>query len=111
MSILYRLFISLTESTTIRLTSSPSPSSITAGNTVTITCSVTLPSGVTDTPSFQWRGPDGETHIPTNPTTSGQTVSSVIKIKKIRTSQAGQYTCRASLSGSVSDDISISVEG
>ena len=39
-----------------------------AGDTVTLTCSVGLPSGVTDTPDFQWEGP-GASPSPADPTT------------------------------------------
>ena len=39
----------------ISLTSSPS-SSVMAGDTVTLNCSVTLPTGVTGSPYFHWEG-------------------------------------------------------
>ena len=35
-----------------------------AGDTVTLTCSVTLPHGVTGTPDFQWEWPGGVTLTP-----------------------------------------------
>ena len=87
---------------TVALSSSitSTPSTVVAGVTVTLNCSVTLPSGVTDTPVFQWEGP-GVTPTPADPTTSGQMVSSVLTLSQIKTSQAGQYTCTATLSGSV----------
>ena len=87
-----------TEQPTISLSSSP-PSPIVAGESVTLTCSVTLPAGVTGTPVFQWEVP-GVTPTPTAPTTSGQEVSSVLTLSAIATSQAGQYSCNATLSGS-----------
>ena len=90
--------LSSTDSTS-SFTSSPS-SPIMAGDTVTLTCSVSLPSGVTDTPDFQWEGP-GANPSPANPTTSGQIVSSDLTLSEIATSQAGQYTCIATLIGSV----------
>ena len=68
-----------------------------AGDSVTLTCSVTLPDGVTGSPEFQWEGP-GETPDPAAPSTSGQEVTSQLTLSAIRTSQAGQYTCTASLS-------------
>ena len=46
-----------------------------AGDIVTLTCTVTLPSGVSDTPDFQWEGPGGVTYTPENSMTNGQTVS------------------------------------
>ena len=65
-----------------------------AGDSVTLTCSVTLPDGVTGSPEFQWEGP-GETPDPAAPSTSGQEVTSQLTLSAIRTSQAGQYTCTA----------------
>ena len=88
--------ISPSESAIISLTSSPS--SIMAGDTVTLTCTVTLPSGVTDTPVFQWEGPGGVIPSPEDSMTNGQTVSSDLILTAITTSQAGQYICTATLS-------------
>ena len=82
-----------------------------AGNIVTLTCIVTLPSGVTDTPVFQWEGPGGVTPTPEDSMTNGQTVSSDLILTAITTSQAGQYTCTATLSGyTYSDSINITVQ-
>ena len=67
-----------------------------AGDTVSLTCSVTLPTGVIDTPEFRWEG-GGVTSIPT---TRGQIVTSLLTLSDIATSQAGQYTCTATLNGS-----------
>ena len=97
------------EPATISLASSPS-SSVTAGNTVTLTCSVTLPDGVTGTPDFQWEGPSGVTLTPADSTTSGQTVSSDLTLSEISTSQAGLYNCTAILSGSISTSTIITVQ-
>ena len=80
-----------------------------AGDTVTLTCSVTLPTGVTGTPDFQWEGP-GVTPTPAGPTTSGQMVSSDLTLSEIATSQAGLYTCTATLIGSNSTSVIITVE-
>ena len=99
----------LTTLATISITSSPS-SPVMAGDTVILTCSVTLPPGVTGTPDFQWEGP-GVTPTPADPTTSGQVVSSDLTISEIATSQAGQYTCTATLDEtSVSTFVTITVE-
>ena len=81
----------------ISLASFPS-STVIAGDNVTLTCSVTLPPGVTGTPDIQWEGP-GVTPTPADPTTNGQEVSSVLTLSSISTSQAGQYTCTATLTG------------
>ena len=70
-----------------------------AGDNVTLTCSVTLPTGVTGTPDFHWEGP-GVTPTPADPATNGQEVSSVLTLSTISTSQAGQYICTATLNGS-----------
>ena len=70
-----------------------------AGDNVTLTCSVTLPTGVTGTPYFHWEGP-GVPPTPADHTTNGQEVSSVLTLSTISTSQAGQYICTATLNGS-----------
>ena len=98
-----------TEPAIISLTSFPS-SSVMTGDTVTLTCSVTLPTGVTGTPDFHWEGP-GVTP-PAEPTTDGQKVSSILKLGTISTSQAGQYTCTATLNGSsITNTTTITVQG
>ena len=86
-----------TDPVIISLTSSPS-SSVMAGDNVTLTCSVTLPTRVTGIPDFRWEGPGEVT--PADPTTNGQEVSSVLPLSTISTSQAGQYICTATLNGS-----------
>ena len=100
--------ISPSEPAIISLASSPS--SIMAGDIVTLTCTVTLPSGVTDTPDFQWERPGGVTPTPEDSMTNGQTVSSDLILTAIATSQAGQYICTATLSGSITDSIIITVQ-
>ena len=80
------------------------------GGTVTLTCSLTLPRGVTDTPDFQWEGPGGVTLTPAASMTSGQTVSSDLPLNEITTYQAGQYTCTATLRGSINTSTTITVE-
>ena len=69
-----------------------------AGDNVTLTCSVTLPTGVTGTPDFLWEGP-GVTPTPADPTTNGQMTTGNLILSEIATSQAGQYTCTATLNG------------
>ena len=68
-----------------------------AGESITLTCSVTIPYGLDGIPEFQWEGP-GKIPNPTSPSSfSGQEVKSRITLSALRTSQAGQYTCTASL--------------
>ena len=89
---------------------SSSASSVVAGDSVTLTCSVTLPDGVTGSPEFQWEGP-GETPDPAAPSTSGQEVTSQLTLSAIKTSQAGQYICTASdFSGSDNTSITVGSE-
>ena len=93
----------------VSLSSSPL-SPIVAGESLTLTCSVTLPAGVTGTPDFQWEGP-GVTPTPAAPTISGKEVSSILTLSAIATSQAGQYSCTATLSGSsVSTALTVTVQ-
>ena len=77
---------------------SPSTSSPMAGESVSLTCSVTLPGTVSGTPVFQWAGP-GDTLTPAAPTTSGPVVNSTLTLRAVKTSQAGQYICTASVEG------------
>ena len=81
-----------------------------AGDNVTLTCTVTLPSEVTDTPVFQWEGPGGVTPTPEDSMTNGQTVSNDLILNDVTTSQAGQYTCNATLSGYITESIIINVQ-
>ena len=82
------------------------------GDIVTLTCTVTLPSGVTDTPVFQWEGPGGVTATPEDSMTDGQIVSSDLILTAITTSQAGQYNCTVTLelSGSITESIIVTVQ-
>ena len=82
-------------------------SNIIAGDTVTLTCSITLPTG---TPDFQWEGPGGVSLTSADSNINGQRISSVLTLNVIATSQAGQYTCTATLGGSVSTSVSLNVQ-
>ena len=95
-------FSHFSEPATISLTSSPS-SPVMAGVTVTLTCSLSLPSGVTDTPEFQWEGP----HWAATPNSS----TSELTLSEILPSQAGWYSCTASVRGSITTYIDIFVQG
>lgn len=73
------------------------------GDSVSISCSVTLPGGVVGTQSYEWAGPGGS--IPA----SGP--ENVLNISTIRLSQAGQYICTVNIDFfSVSNSTDIIVE-
>ena len=101
------IFPDITEPATISLT--PSSPAVMAGDTVTLTCSLALPSGVTGTPVFQWEGP-GVAPTPANPTSSGGVVSSILTLTSVSTSEAGLYSCTASLRGEISTNTIITVQ-
>ena len=78
------------------------------GDSLTLTCSVVLPDGVTGTPDYQWTGPadviDTATH-----SSNDQSVSSVLTLSGIAPSQAGLYTCIATLANGASNITSITI--
>ena len=105
-----RLFItSIAENTTIYLESSPYYK-IEAGNDVTFTCSVILPSEVTDIPHFEWEGPGITTTTTDNAIHFGQEAVSEYTVYSISTYQTGLYSCFFSLHGNISTNMIISVE-
>ena len=76
----------------------------TLGQSYTLTCNVSVASGVTGTPTVQWVGPGSSAPI----TTGGDfTVSSTspytLIINPLRQSHTGQYTCQVT----VGDDTGI----
>ena len=97
-------FPDITEPATISLT--PSSPTVMAGDTVILTCSISLPSGVTGTPVFQWEGPG----VIDDPTSSGGVVSSILTLTSVSTSEAGLYSCTASLGGNISTNTIITVQ-
>ena len=91
------LQLNLSPESAISVTSSPSSTAM-AGDTVTLTCSLTLFEELTITPDFQWVGPDGVTLTGAYQVTIGQTLfSSVLQLHWIKASEAGQYNCTAIL--------------
>ena len=107
---LYRVFVICLHIDPLIIFLSPSTSSPMAGESVSLTCSVTLPGTVSGSLVFQWAGP-GDTPTPAAPSNSGQVVTSTLTLSAVRTSQAGQYTCTASLEGStVSSAVDITVQ-
>ena len=81
-----------------------------AGDTLTLTCFISVPPGVNGSPVFNWEGP-GETPTPANPTSSGRVTYSKLTLDVIATSQAGLYKCIAILGGSISTNITVTVVG
>ena len=104
---MHKILISPTDPATISLT--PYSPTVMAGDTVTLTCSLALPNGVTGTPVFQWEGP-GVTPTPADPTSSGGVVSSILTLTSVLTSEAGLYSCTASLRGEISTNTIITVQ-
>ena len=86
-----------TEPATITVT--PPPSTVLVGDSVTLTCNFTPPPEVTDTPVYEWLGPEV--------TGEGNTLTLTI----ISASNAGPYLCTVTLGGSVFNDTTITVEG
>jgi hypothetical protein len=81
-----------------------------AGDTLTLTCSISLPPGVNGTPVFNWEGP-GETPTPANPTSSGRVICSELTLGVIAVSHAGLYKCIAILGGSINTNTTVTVLG
>ena len=77
------------------------------GETVTLTCSVTLPPGVSGTPYFQWEGPGGVALDWSQPSSGGREMFSELPITQIIPSNVGEYVCTATLNGSVSNTTTI----
>ena len=90
------------------LASSPS-SSVMVGDSITLTCSVVLPDGVTGTPGYQWMGPAGGVIDTATHSSNDHSVSSVLTLSEIAPSQAGEYTCTATLANGASNTTSIIV--
>ena len=76
----------------------PSTSSPTAGESVSLTCSVTLPGTVSGSPVLQWAGPKDTLTLAVS-STGGQEVTSTLTLNAVRTSQAGQYACIVHVEG------------
>ena len=73
---------------TVNLLAIPS-SGVEIGDYLSITCSATLPAELTGDILFQWDGPGGTLSIG---------LENTLVISSIHSSQAGQYTCTASIS-------------
>ena len=92
--------VAVVEAPTVRLSESRSP---VAGASYTLTCTVTLPSGVqlddSVPPNIQWSWPDTTILTPTVPSqiSSGIYVSN-ITLNPLQETHSGQYSCNANYS-------------
>ena len=82
-----------------------------AGGSLTLNCSISLPSGIGRTPTFQWEGPKGSQN-PTmsTPMLSGGRVSS-LTVNDVQPADAGVYSCTATLGGSITNTTTVNVQG
>ena len=72
----------------------------TLGQSYTLTCDVSVTSGVTGTPTVQWVGPGSSAPIAAGGDfTVSSTSPYTLTINPLRQSHAGQYTCRATVNG------------
>ena len=70
-----------------------------AGEQLTLTCTVTVPDGLTGTPTVVWTGDDGMTGVTEGtPDTSGRNTTLTLTFNPLRDSQDGDYTCMATFS-------------
>ena len=82
-----------------------------AGGSLTLNCSISLPSGIGHTPTFQWEGPEGNQ----NPTMSTPMLIegrvSSLTLDDVQPADAGVYSCVATLGGSITNTITVNVQG
>ena len=72
----------------------------TLGQSYTLTCNVSVASGVTGTPTVLWVGPGSSAPIATGGDfTVSSTSPHTLIINPLRPSHAGQYTCQATVGG------------
>ena len=82
----------------------------TLGQPYTLTCNVSVASGVTGTPTVQWVGPGNSAPIATGRDfTVSSTPPYTLTINPLRQSHAGQYTCHATV-GSDTGTASVMVD-
>ena len=87
----------------------------TLGQQYTLTCNVSVASGVTGTPAVQWVGPGSSAPIATGgefTVTNTSTTSYILTINPLRQSHAGQYICQATVGGdTVTDSTIVNIPG
>ena len=72
----------------------------TLGQPYTLTCNVSVASGVTGTPTVQWVGPGSPTPIVTGGDfTVSSTPPYTLTFNPLRQSHGGKYTCQATVGG------------
>ena len=83
-----------------------------AGQRAILTCTVILPTEfeLTNSLNMFWEKPDNSRDRADNTMTSGGMVSSELSIRKIATSQAGEYTCSVTLIGTSRTSTHITVQ-
>ena len=82
----------------------------TLGQPYTLTCNVSVASGVTGTPTVQWMGPGNSTPITTGgdfTVANTSSTSYILTINPLHQSHAGQYTCQATVGGDTGTDLAI----
>ena len=67
----------------------------TVGSSYTLTCTVTLPTGVAVTPDVQWEGPGLSGDTTGTVAGSGGTYTSELPLNPLSPSHGGDYTCTA----------------
>ena len=68
-----------------------------AGGSVSLTCTAAVIDHLVVTPVLQWLDPDGSNLVAMNIVQSGSVFTREVVLNFLRTSQAGQYGCEASL--------------
>ena len=94
-----------TEPVAVSITPYPS-ATIVAGGSLTLNCSISLPSGIGHTPTFQWEGPEGNQ----NPMLIERRVSS-LTVNDVQPADAGVYSCTVTLGGSITNSTTVNVQG
>ena len=98
---------------TVNLVVANTPSGTnTVGEQYTLTCSASV-GGTTDTPSFQWLGPDGTMIITTDSLMiTDSPSSSILQFNPLQSSHEGNYACQVTV-GTVTEmrSIQVNVEG
>ena len=70
-----------------------------AGEEYTLTCTVTVPDGLTGTLTADWTGDEGKTGVTAGtPDTSGRVTTFTLTFDPLQDSQDGDYTCMAAFS-------------